>query len=151
MSSHEELFALLKLIQDPKAVEATLKKLNDSQRAFEDERRNAAKDREEATKQRKEAQLDLEKVEKAETRAAASQVAAQSLKDKADLANAEAAARIEKLKVDESECQRVQRELDALRLQLNEREKNLATKQQKVDLLEKDLSARLAKLKTIAA
>ena len=151
MSSHEELFTLLKVITDPKAVEATLKKLNDSQRAFEDERRNAAKDREEATKQRKESQLALEKAEKAEASAAASKLAAQSIKDKADLANAEAATRLERIKLDESESQRVKRELDGLRLQLEEREKNLVAKQQKVDQLEKDLLARVEKLKAIAA
>ena len=151
MSSHEELFTLLKLIQDPKAVEATLKKLNDSQRAFEDERRNAAKDREEATKQRKESQYTLEMAEKSEAKSTAAQIAAQSIKDKADLANAESAARLERIKVEEGESQRIKRELDALRLQLEEREKNLVAKQQKVDQLEKDLRARLEKLKTIAA
>lgn len=151
MGTHEELFALLKLASDPKAVEANLKKMEKAQKDFEQERTDAQADRAEATKQREEMRKDKDEANKSKETALAQTAKQQELKDKNEYALAENKATLDKITAVRAEQRKSEADLSLRKQQLDEREKGLEVREKEVAALKADLDSRIAKIKSAAS
>jgi hypothetical protein len=148
--THEELFALIALVSDPKAFKAKLDKLEAAEKANANDLAVAKQHAEEASENNRAAQTARTEATRLADKAAADTIKAQAALDKAEIAKAEAQELNEKNKVLAADLAHREKDLLSREKNFEAQLKDLAKREDLVAKKDQDLNETRARMKAVA-